>query len=96
MVARKSVCLRRLAGGRRAEVVRFGRFLDNARVTADRLIAGWGERTAGAVAGRHVLAIQDSSDINFRTRVGRRRGLGKIGKGAGTGWCCMRCWRSTP
>jgi Transposase DDE domain len=85
MVARKSVCLRQLAGGRRAEIVRFGRFLDNERVTPERVIAGWGEGTSSAVAGRHVLAIQDSSDLNFRTSEGRRRGLGKIGKGVGHG-----------
>jgi len=85
MVARKSVCLRRLAGGRRAEIVRFGRFLDNERVTADLVIAGWGERTSAAVAGRHVLALQDSSDFTFPTSAARRRGLGKIGKGGGHG-----------
>jgi hypothetical protein len=37
------------------------------------------------VAGRHVLAIQDTTEINFRTKPGRRRGLGEIGKGSGHG-----------
>jgi hypothetical protein len=32
-----------------------------------------------------VLAIQDTSEINFRTQPGRRRGLGEIGKGVGRG-----------
>jgi hypothetical protein len=85
MVARKSVCLRRLAGGRRREVVGFGRFLDNPRVSEEALIGGWGETARGACAGRHVLAIQDLSEINFRTRPEDRRGLGKIGKGGGHG-----------
>lgn len=85
MVGRKSVCLRRLAGGRRREIVRFGRFLANPRVTVERLIEGWGERTATACAGRHVLAIQDTSEFNFRTTAERRRGLGEIGKGVGRG-----------
>ena len=49
------------------------------------LIAGWGEQTATACAGRHVLAIQDTSELNFRTTAGRRRGLGAIGKGVGRG-----------
>jgi hypothetical protein len=85
MVARKSACLRRLAGGRRREIVRFGRFLANPRVSVAQLIAGWGEQTATACAGRHVLAIQDTSELNFRTTAGRRRGLGAIGKGVGRG-----------
>lgn len=37
------------------------------------------------MAGRHVLAIQDTSEINFRTTAARRRGLGEIGKGVGRG-----------
>jgi hypothetical protein len=85
MVVRPSVCLRRLARGRRSQLVAFGRFLANPRVTVDRLIEGWGDQTAVAAAGRHVLAIQDTSEINFRTTSKRRRGLGKIGKGGGRG-----------
>ncbi len=85
MVARKSVCLRRLAGGHRGAIVRFGRFLANPRVTVARLIEGWGARTATVCAGRHVLAIQDTSEFNFRTASERRRGLGEIGKGMGRG-----------
>jgi IS4 transposase len=85
MVARASVCMRRLARGRRAQEVGFGRFLANPRVTVDRLIKGWSDQTASAVAGRHVLAIQDTTEINFHTKAGRRRGLGKIGKGSGRG-----------
>jgi len=59
--------------------------LANRRVTVDRLIEGWSDQTAVAVAGRHVLAIQDTSEINFRTTSNRRRGLGEIGKGNGRG-----------
>jgi hypothetical protein len=84
MVARNDVCVRRL-GGRRAEEVRFGRFLANPKVTVDGLIAGWGETTAVAAEGRHVLAIQDTSEFNFATTPDRRRGLGEIGKGVGRG-----------
>ncbi len=51
----------------------------------EKLIAGWSEETAPAAAGRHVLAIQDGSDLNFRTPNGRDRGLGRIGKGIGRG-----------
>src|SRR5258708_2527452 len=85
MVVRPSVCLRRLARGRRSQLVGFGRFLANRKVTVDRLIEGWSDQTAVAVAGRNVLAIQDHSWINFRTTSKRRRGLGEIGKGNGRG-----------
>lgn len=82
---RQSVCLRRLAGGSRTGVVGFGRFLANPRVTLEELIAGWGVATASACAGRHVLAIQDTSELHFRTTRAHDRGLGKIGKGNGRG-----------
>jgi len=85
MVARASVCLRRLAGGERDGIVGFGRFLANPRVTVEALIEGWGHGASAACAGRHVLAIQDTSEINFTTTPERRRGLGEIGKGNGRG-----------
>jgi Transposase DDE domain len=85
MVVRASSCLRRTAAGRRSEIVRYGRFLANEKVTLDALLAGWGEQTALAASGRHVLAVQDTSEINFRTTAERRRGLGEIGKGVGRG-----------
>lgn len=85
MVARKSVCLRRLADGQRRDIVRFDRFLHNPRVTMDALIEGWGDQTREACADRHVLAIQDGSDIHFRTTPERQRDLGAIGKGIGRG-----------
>jgi hypothetical protein len=81
MVAHATVCVRRLAGGCRAQLVRYGRFLANPKVTVAALLDGWGEQTAGAVAGRHVLAIQDTSAVHFRTAEERRRGLGEIGHG---------------
>src|SRR6195256_1628077 len=85
MVAGKDVCLRRLAKGNRAREVRFNRFLGNAKVTTARVIESWSEGTAAAAEGRHILAIQDTSEINFATTTKRRRGLGEIGKGNGHG-----------
>ena len=85
MVVRASSCLRQAADGRRAALVRYGRFLANEKVTLDAILAGWGQQTAIAAANRHVLAIQDTSEINFRTTAERRRGLGEIGKGVGRG-----------
>lgn len=85
MVARESICLRRLAGGQRGGIVGFSRFLANPRVTAEALIEGWGAELGEACQGRHVLAIQDTSEINFTTTKDRDRGLGAIGKGTGRG-----------
>jgi Transposase DDE domain len=81
MVAHATSCLRRLGDGRRCREVQFWRFVANSRVTVERLLEGWGARSAQAAAGRHVLAIQDTTEINFATEPGRRRGLGKIAKG---------------
>jgi Transposase DDE domain len=81
MVTRKSVCLRRAAGGQRSQIVRYGRFLDNPKVTLASLLEGWSKQTSGAAAGRHVLAIHDTSEINFRTTAEHRRGLGEIARG---------------
>src|ERR1700676_3262101 len=85
MVTRASGCGRRLGGGRGSQEVRFGGLLDNTKVTTERLIEGWSEQTGRAAPGRHVLAIQDTSEINFRTTRERTRGLGEIGKGVGRG-----------
>ena len=57
----------------------FGRFLANGKVTVERLIEGWGAATSQACADRHVLAIQDLSEINFKTQPEARRGLGEVG-----------------
>jgi hypothetical protein len=85
MVSQASVCLRRLASGSRREIIGFGRFMANPRVTVEALIEGWGSAASRASAGRHVLAIQDTSEINFATTKQDRRGLGEIGKGNGHG-----------
>jgi Transposase DDE domain len=85
MVHAGSTCLRRVADGKRRSEVQFNRFLANPKVTVERLVGGWSEATGAAVVGRHVLAIQDTSEINFRTTRTRTRGLGEIGKGVGRG-----------
>jgi len=77
MVARKTVCLRQL-GGDRAGEERMGRFFANQKVTAAKIVESWSERTAPAAAARHVLAVQDTTEVKFPTRAGRRRGLGPL------------------
>src|SRR5947207_7309580 len=80
MVSRKTVCARRLGENRKGEL-RIGRFFANPRGTAAKIVAGWSERTGVACAGRHVLAIEDRSDVQFATTPQRRRGLGPIKHG---------------
>ncbi|WP_244440678.1 IS4 family transposase [Bradyrhizobium oligotrophicum] len=74
-----------MAQGDWAAYMAYWRFVNNPQVTIDRLIEGWSRQTATVVAGRHVLAIQDTSEVKFQTRKGRRRGLGEVGKGNARG-----------
>jgi hypothetical protein len=68
------VCLRRLGGTRGGEL-QAGRFFANPKVTAAKLVEGWSLLTGAAVTGRHVLAIQDTTEVKFPTNAQRRRGL---------------------
>jgi len=84
IVERKTCCLRKLGGGR-AEEVRFGRFLRNDAVTKEEML-----RTAGAATGlkagaRHVLVIQDTSELNFSSHGLSKNGFGTVGNGVDTG-----------
>jgi Transposase DDE domain len=81
MVLHETVCLRRLAQGNHSEAIRHGRFLANRAVTVEGVIAGWSGQTRLAAEGRHVLALQDTSEIKFATTAEHRRGLGRIKKG---------------
>ena len=85
MLCTRSVCLRQMARGDWAANMAFWRFVNNPQVTTDKLIEGWSSQTRSAVSGRHVLAIQDTSEVKFPTRPGCRRGLGKVGKGNARG-----------
>ena len=58
----KGISVRGL-GGRRAGEMRIGRFLHNPKVTVTEMTATAKARTCGRVAGRHVLAIQDTSSL---------------------------------
>jgi hypothetical protein len=79
MVARKTVCFRRL-GGNRAGEERAGRFFASKKVTAPKIVEGWSDRTGAACAGRHVLAIDSlprrRPGIRPRSSSRRRRSVG--------------------
>lgn len=84
MVTRQVVSLRRL-GGTRAGEMRYGRFLHNTKVSVNALVAGICAPTTARVAGRHVLAIEDTSEINYQSHAGRVRNLGSVGNGTDLG-----------
>ncbi|MGO9633613.1 MAG: hypothetical protein ACLPX1_06935, partial [Steroidobacteraceae bacterium] len=56
MLARKTVCLKRLGGDRGGELGA-GRFFGNKKVTTAKIIAYWSTQTGAACAGLHVLAM---------------------------------------
>src|SRR6185312_9202151 len=65
LVDRPGPVIRRIACGERARQMQFMRFLHNRAVTVREMAAHSGAQTAGLVAGRDVLAIQDSSELVF-------------------------------
>lgn len=84
MIERGTVCLRRLADNR-ATQKRFGRLLEHPNVSPEEIIRHGSSRTAVAAAGRHVLAIQDSSQLDYTAHARRTEGLGKISNNKGMG-----------
>jgi hypothetical protein len=84
MVEQQQVCLRSL-GGCRAREMRFGRFLRNERVAVELLIEGACAGVGPRAQGRHVLLIQDTSELNFQSHGARVSGLGKVGNGVDAG-----------
>src|SRR6266852_5190976 len=81
---RQEVCLRKL-GDNRAEQVKFRRFLSNEAVTVEEMVSHRAMLVAATARGRHVLAIQDTSEINYQAQCGRKHGLGKVGNGTDVG-----------
>lgn len=54
-------------------------------MTSDRIVASASEALGPRVQGLHVLAIQDTTEINFQHHAGRVRGLGPVGNGKDRG-----------
>jgi hypothetical protein len=83
-VERQTVCVRKLSDDR-AQQARFERFLMNESVHVTEIVDRIGERTGALARGRHVLAIQDTSEINYQAKAGRKRDLGTVGNGTDLG-----------
>lgn len=84
ILEKKTVQIRRLANDR-AEEIKFGRWLRHEDVTEKKLVKTEVDRTSKLVPGRHVLAIQDTTEINYQAHAGRVRGLGTVGNGTDVG-----------
>ena len=85
MLEKQTVNLRQLAGNR-ANEVKFGRWFGNKKVTEMELIKEITGRTKASTKGRHVLGIQDTSEINYQAHSKKVSGLGKVGNGKDVGF----------
>jgi len=84
MQQRPSMCLHALAESRK-EARQFGEFLNNPAVSADEMLVHAGQLTGARAAGRHVLAIQDTTELHFATHMASKRGFGRGGNGEDIG-----------
>ena len=86
MLEKQTVCLRQL-GGNRAGEMRLGRWLSNEQVTQNELIESITLKSTQSTQGRHVLGIQDTTEINYQAHAGRiTGGLGTVGNGKDLGF----------
>jgi len=85
VAAMGTVVLRQL-GETRAGEMRVCRFLSSPYVSVDRIVRTLGARTAAQCAGRRILAVQDTTEINFAGREKKRRGFGPAGNGKTPGF----------
>ena len=84
MQQRPSMCLHTLAENR-TEARQFGAFLGNPAVSADEMLVHAGRLTGARAAQRHVLAIQDTTELHFATHAASKRGFGRGGNGEDIG-----------
>ncbi len=78
IVARLSATISHFVDGR-AEQIGASRFFRNPKVKPAEIIEVAATQTAQAAAGRHVLLIQDTSEVNYQAKSGRKRNLGRVG-----------------
>lgn len=72
----------------RAEQVGYYRFLENQKVSVAELVRSAADHCQQQVAGRHVLAISDSSEINLQAQAGHLQGeaIGVVGNNQDIGF----------
>ena len=86
IVATGSLVPRRFGGGRKGELAA-GRFLNSPKVTPEAILETHINRTAAAAQGRRrIVAIQDTTEVNFSGRDRSRKGLGPGADGKAKGF----------
>ncbi len=85
VVTTGSVVLRRLGEGRAGELAAH-RFLDNDRVGVGGIVESLAARISLACEGRRIIAVQDTTEINFAGRDKGRRALDPAGNGEALGF----------
>ena len=85
-VATAGTLVLRKLGETRAGEKAVHRFLSSPYVSVDRIVETLAARTAQQCAGRRILAVQDTTEINFAGRDKKRRGFGPAGDGRTPGF----------
>jgi hypothetical protein len=85
-VATAGTLVLRKLGETRAGEKAVHRFLSSHHVSVDRIVETLAARTAKQCAGRRILAVQDTTEINFAGRDKKRRGFGPAGDGKTAGF----------
>ena len=80
-----SIVMKRVGGSRAGEMAGH-RFISHEAVTPHSILGDVYARTAAACAGADVLAVQDTSEVNFSGRELGRTGLGPGGDGKSAGF----------
>jgi Transposase DDE domain len=73
--SKRTLCIHRLAEDRN-QTIRFNNFLANPAVSTHEMLVTAGRKTNRRAAGRHVLAIMDTTDVLFPTQEANKRGFG--------------------
>jgi hypothetical protein len=85
-VATAGTLVLRKLGETRAGEKAVHRLLSSPYVSVDRIVETLAARTAIQCAGRRILAVQDTTEINFAGRDKKRRGFGPAGDGKTPGF----------
>ncbi len=73
--SKRTLCIHRLAEDRN-QTIRFNNFLANPAVSTHEMLVTAGRKTNQCAAGRHVLAIMDTTDVLFPSQKANKRGFG--------------------